>query len=256
MSNEETNHISSADKLFYGKARKATVNNGADFAPRGVRLNGIGYFSLGSPAAASGKVLVKDAAGTGELPNNTTITYTFASDGGSSPLDGTYSDGIIDGVNYGRGVNAVKTATGSDLTITLTGTNYNDETMVETLSIGATGTTAAGAKAFKALTSVALTSTGSMGGAVVSVGVSDVLGLPVRIASKDKVLTFFNGLPDASATIVTGLTTTGTATATNGDVRGTVDTNSALNGSAVSVWIVYPETTTTEEVYGVTEFSG
>ena len=65
-------------------------------------------------------------------------------------------------------------------------------------------------------------------------GWGDVLGLPHKLTAKaDAVRVFFNDV--WTIPTVVKADATDPATATTGDVRGTVDTNSASDGSAVVV---------------------
>lgn len=137
-------------------------------------------------------------------------------------------------------------------TLTITGTDEYGATMVETIS--ANGTTAVnGKKAFKTVTEVSASAafTGN-----VTVGTTDILGLPFRIDGKGDVLVASADGVAETATIVVA-DTTDPATATDGDVRGTIDFNTAADGTAeLSCLIVRNEPTSKAAVFGVDQYSG
>lgn len=91
----------------------------------------------------------------------------------------------------------------------------------------ASGTSLAGKKAFKKVTTITVSAdvTG------LTVGTGDVLGLPVFLPSIGCVLKEMQDAAVASAgTPLAGDTTAGGSTATTGDVRGTYDPSAACNG--------------------------
>jgi hypothetical protein len=142
------------------------------------------------------------------------------------------------------------------LTVVFSGYDQYGVPMSESLAVTATGTskTAAGKKAFKYISSIAITAAADATTDTLNCGWGDVLGLPYKLPALSDFFTngtYFNEVLEATApTVVAGDTTT--ATTTTGDVRGTVDTNSAMDGSAVSVWY---KTDPTSEVtlFGITQ---
>lgn len=120
--------------------------------------------------------------------------------------------------------NVVAAWTGTAV-LTVTGTDQFGNVVRES---SASGTSLAGRKAFKTITGVSVSAnvTG------LTVGHGNVLGLPVYLASPAHVVREI--LNDAAATAGTILAgDTATATATTGDVRGTVVPNAAPNGTNV-----------------------
>jgi len=257
-------HISHAAQLFFGAAYKAFAFS-TNERP-GVPFHPITKVSLGSPVVLDADAIVAGATST-ELPNATTITYTGATDG-TSPMDGAIaapSSVFLAGatrtvyvLDVPRNITAAATHGSSVVAMTIVVSGYDQygEAMSESLSIAATGTsqTAAGKKAFKWVSSIAITSAGDATTNTLNVGYGDVLGLPYRLAAKSDFFTngtFFNETLEATApTIVVADATT--ATTTTGDVRGTVDLNSATDGSAVSVWYKTDPTDVTT-LFGVTQ---
>lgn len=207
-------------------------------------------FSLGSPAAVSANALISAATST-ELPNNATKTYTTATDN-VSPLDGAIaapasllmSDGqqhLVWSLDASRNLTAAVTHATSvvAMTILISGFDLNKNPLSELLTIAATGTSqaAAGKKAFKYIESYAIVSAGDATTNTLNVGFGDVLGLPYVLGEKSDLLqTWFNQVVEATVPTVV-VADTGTVSTTSGDPRGTIDLNSASNGSSVRVWM-------------------
>ena len=112
--------------------------------------------------------------------------------------------------------------------ITVSGYDYYGQAMSEVISTGTTqSTTVNGAKAFFQVSSVYVA--GNCGGTV-SVGTSDVIGLPVRVTDAAYIARagYNNTLAENAGTFVAAATAT--ATTTTGDVRGTFTPNGACDG--------------------------
>jgi hypothetical protein len=109
--------------------------------------------------------------------------------------------------------------------VTVTGTDMYGEEMVEAC---ASGTTFTGKKAFKEITSIS----SSAAITAATFGTGDVIGLPVYVPNASMILKeSIDGAAATAGTIVAGLTLATKPTATNADVRGTYDPNSATDGS-------------------------
>jgi len=256
--------ISRAAELYFGDAYNAVAyaTNGRAGAP----ITPITKVSLGSPITLDADGIIAAATST-ELPNATTTTYTGATDG-TTPMDGAIaapSTVFMNGANktvyvldVPRNITVAVTHGSSVVAMTILVSGYDEYKMPmsELLTITATGTskTAAGAKAFKYVESIALTSAGDSTTNTLNLGWGDVLGLPYKLPAKSDLFTngtFFNEVLESTApTVVAGVTTT--ATTTTGDVRGTVDLNSAMDGSTVSVWYRTDPTSNTT-LFGVTQ---
>jgi len=255
-------HLSHASQLYVGDAYTPVAF--ATNERHGVPISFLTKVSLGSPIAASATGIVSAATST-EMPNATTKTYTPATDN-TTPLDGAIAapstiamgDGqavLVWSLDVPRNLSLNVTHSSSIVACTCTVTGYDQykQKMVETMTITATGTdkTAAGLKAFKYVSSIAITSAGNSTTNTLNLGWGDALGLPYVISAKSDVMqTWFNSVKEATeATIVVAVTAT--ATATTGDVRGTVDLNSAMNGSTVEVWGSFDLST-----FGVSQYAG
>lgn len=121
-------------------------------------------------------------------------------------------------------------------TVTITGKDEYGVTITET--IAANGTTAvAGKKAFKTVTG-AVTSAAFTGN--LTIGTTDLLGLPVFVPSAGMILKeLLDGVAATAGTLVGGIRTANGSTATTGDVRGTYDPNAAADGARVFQIIVF-----------------
>lgn len=222
---------------------------------RGVIVSDLYAVQFGAPDTLDADALIKAATST-ELPNTETVTYTFATDGGTSPLDGAITDGVLD---VPRNVTASVTHGSSvvAMTIVVTGLDEYGETVVEQLDIAATGTTQTddGKKAFKSITSIAITAASDAEANTLNMGFGDVLGLPFRISNKGQVLaTSVDGSVE-DATIVVGDATT--ATATTGDIRGTLNYTQASDGTLLfSALIVRNATSDKETMFGISQYAG
>lgn len=257
--------LSKADNIFVGNAYDPGVFEVT--SSKGAPVSFLAKIDLGSPVAAVADALIKAATST-ELPNNATKTYS-AGDGVASPLDSaslpavtTFSlaGGTITAwpLDVPRAVTAAGTHNSAFVTCTITITGYTiyKQKVVETLTLsGTTTASAAGKKAFKYITSIAITSAGNATTDTINIGWGDVLGLPYKLAAKSDLLgVWFNDTLDSSVTVV--LADTSTVSATTGDTRGTVDPNSACDGSAVKLWMHVADVQTSAGLRGVTPYTG
>lgn len=129
-------------------------------------------------------------------------------------------------------------------TLTVTGTDVYGNVVKET---SGSGTSMAGKKAFKTITSVVPSA--NITGA--TVGTGDVLGLPVFLPGTAYILKELqDGAAATAGTTVAGVSTA--ATATTGDVRGTYDPNAACDGAKVFDLII---ALGDPDYKGVTQFS-
>lgn len=259
-------HLSHAEELYWGTAHYAPAHT--QDARRGARMTPLTQVAIGSPIALDVNGMADGATST-ELPNNATVTWTTADDG-ASPFDNADTPAvasIVDATGATRSVwpldvprnltiQVTHLSSIVAMSVTVTGFDQYGEKMVETLSVTATGTdkSAAGKKAFKSILSMAVTSADNATTNTLNLGWGDVLGLPYRIGANADVLSvFFNDAPDAAATVVKADATT--PTATTGDVRGTVDTTSAANGSRVIVWMKL-EPANRNSLFGLEQYAG
>ena len=167
---------------------------------------------LGSPDTADADGVCASQAGTA----STAMT-----------INGALASGGVATFDVPRNVVAAWTGTA---VLTVTGTDVNGDVVVES---SASGTSLAGKKAFKTVTSVVPSANITSA----TVGTGDVLGLPVFLPDDVYVLAELeDGGAAAAGTIVAGVTSA--ATATTGDVRGTYDPDTAADGSTAFALLV------------------
>lgn len=154
--------------------------------------------------------------------------------------------------DFGRCVGVYSAGNLSARTFTVNGLDVWGQPMTENIA-GPNNTTTAGVKAFWRVLSV--TVDGAVG-TNVEVGTIDVFGLPLRLSNLSQVVRVgWNAtLADNAATVVVGVTTS-PATATTGDVRGTVTPSNAADGTRRLTFVYVPDLTSTLTIYGVRQFS-
>ena len=222
-------NISYADEVYVGGAYHPAAY--AANQSKGVPVNFLTRIDFGTPNAldADGYAKAQKPAGAGNLTLN-------------GDLAGT--------ADVARNVTITSVADESGRTFTVTGTDHYGVTVVEEIT-GANKDVAAGKKAFKTVTRIAVDD-GTAGN--VTAGTGDVLGLPFRVDAADRIFNAaFDGAIEAIAAFVKA--DDATATATTGDVRGTVDMTSALDNKSVVVHAVLPNSTGAL-AYGVAQYGG
>jgi hypothetical protein len=261
--------ISHASQLFYGDAYNAVAFGTNERT--GVPINPLTKVSLGSPIALALDGLVAAATST-ELPNAATKTYTPLTDN-VSPLDGAIAapstvfmdgaDRLVWVLDVARNITSGVAHAGTTIamSIVIKGYDVYKQPLQETLTLTAASSTGtpvvyAGKKAFKYVSSIAITSAGNATANTLNMGWGDAIGLPYALAGKtDLVQTWFNDVLEATVPTVVVADATVPATATTGDVRGTLDLNSAMNGSSVNLWARF-DPTSNDTLFGVSQYSG
>jgi hypothetical protein len=244
--------ISNADVLTWGAAYLPGHNS----SKPGALMSPVFYHSIGAPITLDDNGLVLLATGS-ELPNATTITYTYATQGGVSPLDGANQTGVLDVAR-----NVVATATHATsivaMTILVAGKDLYGQAMTELITVPATGTSTVveGIKAFKSITSFAITSSGNATTNTLEMGYRNTFGLPYAISSKNQLMYVMDGVPQTSGTITVASTVA--ATSTTGDTRGTVVPGTAANGTRTyAFWLTglanSSPNNSTQSVFGVAQ---
>lgn len=135
-------------------------------------------------------------------------------------INGALAAGGVATFDVPRNVVAAWTGTA---VVTVTGTDVNGETVVES---SGSGTSLAGKKAFKTITEVATSADITSA----TVGTGDVFGLPCRLPDTGYIIKELqDGAAATAGTAVAGIAAK--STATTGDVRGTYDPNAAADGA-------------------------
>jgi hypothetical protein len=227
-----THTVSHASDLYFGNS--VATNH----TRRGIPLSPVTYADLGTPATLSTTAYLNGATST-NMPNAATTTYTYPS-AGSAPQNGTL--GATGTADVPRNIVVTMTHATSVVacTVLITGKDVYGSVMSESFTIPATGTTqtANGKKAFKSITTVAITSAGNATTNTCNIGTGAVLGLPYILTDTKKVMLMMDGVPQTTLGTLT-VADTNTATTTTGDVRGTWSPNSAPNSSRTySAWFV------------------
>lgn len=220
--------ISHAEKLFHGNAQA----NGANGAKRGVPLTPIYQADLGAPVAADPDGILDGA------------------DANASAQSYSGSGLLLTTIDVPRNITC-KGSLGADHVVTVTGADVYGDVMSEQYTLSGT-VSQAGAKAFSSVTRVDV-AVGAAGDTV-DVGWGDVLGLPYRIGGAYDVLSAYaDGTEElATSTLVAGDATT--ATASTGDVRGTIGPATATNGTVnYRVWLKINDATSRTGAYGVAQ---
>jgi hypothetical protein len=132
---------------------------------------------------------------------------------------------------------------------TITGTDGYGIPTTEAITFNGV-TTVAGQKSFLTVTRVAI-SAALAGNA--SVGSTDVLGIPLRVNTRNYVLTAWDGAFVTTGTFAAADTTSPATTTTN-DVRGTYLPPAATNGTRrLTLWINVADDDTQVGLYGVAQ---
>jgi len=119
-------------------------------------------------------------------------------------------------------------AVGNAGNVVVTGINYEGAVITETFALNGS-TAVVGAKAFRAVTSIALPAETHVGTDTVSLGTGEKLGLPYKLAHNTVQQVFKDNTLEGTAATVT---VSATAIESN-----TVDLNSALNSKAIDIYL-------------------
>lgn len=167
------------------------------------------------------------AAASATVASTTGIHAAVTDNGG----DQTVTTGITQ-PSVPRNITATAGGTSADvkaIQVVVTGTNYADEVISETLpafTVNTTGTVV-GSKAFKTVTSILIPAHDGTG-ATTAIGFGEKLGLPDKLPTNTVLLASLGGTKEDTAPTV--------ATSTTALESNTVDLNSALNSSEVAIF--------------------
>ena len=201
---------------------------------------GAGNALLGDPSPMDvgvgplGRVYVWDVVPQAPVTSNIAASQTPAAAGALTLTAGTSVRSVVrtDGttvlqLDCPRAVSVSLVTAGTARAYTVAGYDYYGQPMTEVITSVAAATTN-GKKAFYQIVSV--TGAGGGSGTALTVGTTDVLGLPVRVTEGGYICHVgWNGqFAIDGGTFVAAATAT--ATATTGDVRGTFDPSSAADG--------------------------
>jgi hypothetical protein len=217
--------FSNAAQLFFGPVAYA----GAYEGKRGAPMTPVLWHDFGAPITA-------DANGVTETQSlNANVAAT---------IGGLLASGGVATFDVPRNVVGAWT---NNAVLTVTGTDQYGRRMVESSALG---TSFAGKKAFKTVThaTVSANVTG------LTIGTGDVLGLPVAVPVNGLIAARGANAADTGTFVPRD---TATPTATTGDVRGTFDPSTTINGTnRVAVQIVIADPSTVEGTYGKAQYAG
>jgi len=166
-----------------------------------------------------------------------TVTGLYALDTAMSPIGFGQSD-IVRGWDPSKGiarcVRVVSAGDDSNGTFTINGYDLYGYPLTQTVTGGAVAT-ATTTKAFKYIASVV--PAGTLSGSAVTVGTTDVIGLPIRADYFSEIEVWWNNAQVTATTGFTAAVTTDPSTATTGDVRGTYALQSAASNGTLRLTV-------------------
>lgn len=221
--------ITQADEMYVGKGKYLPLfgENGRAGAP----MMAISKLNMGSPDAddPDGIIVSQSLTALGVFSTDGTATAAIAA--------GALS-GILD---VPRNIVAAWTGTA---VLTVTGVDQYNEPMTES---SASGTSFTGAKAFKRITDVSVSADVTL----LTVGSGEVLGLPYLLSSREDILAYFTNSVEEASTSTFVIGDSNPATATTGDVRGTVTPNTPAANLSTILWMHVQDIGSREGLVGV-----
>jgi hypothetical protein len=214
-----------------------TVNNSQTVTSTTLTFSGDG--TLGDPSPMDlgvgplGRVYVWDCVPQTLQTANIAASQTASGAGAITLTAGTSAKSVVraDGqtviqLNTPRALQ-VNTST-TARTVTISGYDYFGQAMTEAITVATAGTAKSGKKAFYQIVSATISGSAT----AVTIGTTDILGLPVRVIDAGYVVKvgWNNTLAQDAGTFVVA-DMTNPATSTTGDVRGTYTPSSASDGS-------------------------
>jgi hypothetical protein len=186
-----------------------------------------------------GRIYVWDVIPQAKVTNNICASQTPAAAGALTLTAGTSVKSVTTAggvtalqLDLPRAVSITQAAAGTQRTFTVSGYDYYGQAMSEAIT-STVSSTVNGKKAFFLITGVTVAGGGTT--TAVTVGTSDILGLPVRVFNVAYVASVKsnNTLAQDAGTFVAA--DTATATTTTGDVRGTYTPATASDGQVRTV---------------------
>jgi hypothetical protein len=220
-----------------GSVGTYTVNNSQTVTSTTLTFSGDG--NLGDPSPMDlgvgplGRTYVWDCVPQALQTANIAASQTASGAGAITLTAGTSAKSVVraDGttviqLNSPRALQ-VNTST-TARTVTISGYDYFGQAMTEAITVVTAGTAKSGKKAFYQIVSATISGSAT----AVTIGTTDILGLPVRVIDAGYVVKvgWNNTLAQDAGTFVVA-DMTNPATSTTGDVRGTYTPSSASDGS-------------------------
>lgn len=215
-----------------------TVNNSQTASSTTIYSSGDGTLSDPSPMSLgvgpTGRTFTWDCIPQALQAANIAASQTPAAAGNLTLTAGTSAKSFIrsDGttviqLNTPRALSVTQVTGGTARNFVISGYDYYGQPMTEQITSVANATTP-GKKAFYQIASISVSGATTT---AITVGTTDVLGLPVRVIDAGYIVKvgYNNTLAQDAGTFVAA--DTSTATSTTGDVRGTYTPSSATNGA-------------------------
>jgi hypothetical protein len=214
--------------------------NASSSATGAITIFAAGNSYLGDPSPMSlgvgplGRVYVWDQICQALVANNIAATQTPAAAGNLTLTAGTSVKSVVrsDGstviqLDVPRVVSVTQVTAGTSRNFTVSGYDYYNQPMSE-LIVSTAGSAVNGKKAFYQISSVSVSGATTT---AVTVGTTDIIGIPVRVVDAGYIASvgFGNTLARDAGTFVAA-DATNPATTTTGDVRGTYVPSAANNG--------------------------
>ena len=221
-----------------GTGGTGTYNLSASSTASSTTIYASGDATLGDPAPMDlgvgplGRVYIWDCIPQTLQTANIAASQTASGSGALTLTAGTSAKSVVNA--YGQTVIQLNTpralqinTTTTARAITITGYDYFGQSMTETITVATAGTAKSGKKAFYQIVSATINGSATL----VTIGTTDILGLPVRCFDAGYVVKvgWDNTLAQDAGTFVPA-DMTNPATATTGDVRGTYTPSTASNG--------------------------
>lgn len=207
-------------------ANTTATKNTAALIQTAIRaLTTVGGISVASITCTAGGNWDTAAIATGE-------TGSVSFSGGLSPVDVITTE--ITQPSVPRNITATAGGTATDIKaiqVIIEGTNYNNETITETLPAFTVDTagTVTGSKAFKTVTKITIPAHDGTG-ATTAVGFGEKLGIPYKLPHNTVLSAYLDNAKEGTAPTVT--------TSTTAIESNTIDLNSALNSKVVDVYLL------------------
>lgn len=233
--------ITNADNIYIGTARSPYYRDGK----RGVRVTHTYFHNAGAVATKidAGIVSAVTVTTVAGLANMLTTLAT-----------GTLVAAAVATFDVGRSVSITATADCSSTPITFTGLDNLGRTLRAKLA-GPTGNlTVNSLSCFKSISTISATGAFSI---PITIGSGNVFNFPFRIPDKGAVASVSqDGKPESTLTLVAGLSTATTPTATTADTRGTWAPNTAPDGTKAWALLFHVDHTDDALAFGTAPFSG
>ena len=236
-------NLTHASGIYHGAAHYENIAKNRD-GRRGVELTPVYWYRYGVLGTADADGVFAHAS---TLATGASVDFT---------ITGALASASVATFDAPRNFTITLSATSdqSGVAVYVYGTDQFGQPLKETLTT-LTGGTVQGVKAF--LTVSRINATAAFLATQTTMGMGNIIGLPVRATRIDNILPMVDGntVTAGAVTFVGGLTVTTAAAATGPDIRGTIYTSGVVPNASRSyaVQVLIPDNTTKEAVWGVAQ---